>query len=236
MGSASRRAWPRPRRRMSRGSPHPASCIGSCAITSRRFGRRRLTSAKGRGCPASSSRSSATSFNAARSAAASRDFRCAGCGFDRLVPFSCHGRAFCPSCGGRRMAERAAHLVDRVFPQVPVRQWVLSLPHRLRYRLGLGSRSMPRCAGVRHARDPRLPPASCAGRGGGRRAERRGDHRAALRGGAQHQHPLSYPRHGMNANVHLRVVVRVQIPVGLILKGTAGPMSCQIDCTVCLYV
>ena len=29
-------------------------------------------------------------------------FRCAGCGFDRLVPFSCHGRAFCPSCGGRR--------------------------------------------------------------------------------------------------------------------------------------
>ena len=33
------------------------------------------------------------------------------------------------------MAERAAHLVDRVFPQVPVRQWVLSLPHRLRYRL-----------------------------------------------------------------------------------------------------
>jgi len=62
-------------------------------------------------------------------------FRCAGCGFDRLVPFSCHGRAFCPSCGGRRMTERAAHLVDHVFPRVPVRQWVLSLPHRLRYRL-----------------------------------------------------------------------------------------------------
>jgi hypothetical protein len=33
------------------------------------------------------------------------------------------------------MAERAAHLVDRVFPRVPVRQWVLSLPHRLRYVL-----------------------------------------------------------------------------------------------------
>ena len=28
------------------------------------------------------------------------------------------------------MAERAAHLVDNVFPRVPVRQWVLSLPHR----------------------------------------------------------------------------------------------------------
>jgi hypothetical protein len=33
------------------------------------------------------------------------------------------------------MAERAAHLVDNVFPVVPVRQWVLSLPHRLRYTL-----------------------------------------------------------------------------------------------------
>jgi hypothetical protein len=33
------------------------------------------------------------------------------------------------------MAERAAHLVDHVFPTVPVRQWVLTFPHRLRYRL-----------------------------------------------------------------------------------------------------
>ena len=62
-------------------------------------------------------------------------FRCAACGLDRLVAFSCKGRGFCPSCGGRRMAERAAHLVDHVFPDVPVRQWVLSLPYRLRYRL-----------------------------------------------------------------------------------------------------
>ena len=55
-------------------------------------------------------------------------FRCDDGGLDRLVPFSCKGRALCPSCGGRRMAERAAHLVDHVFPDVPVRQWVLSLP------------------------------------------------------------------------------------------------------------
>ena len=33
------------------------------------------------------------------------------------------------------MAERSAHLIDHVFPDVPVRQWVLSLPHRLRYLL-----------------------------------------------------------------------------------------------------
>ena len=62
-------------------------------------------------------------------------FQCAACGIDRLVAFSCKGRGFCPSCGRRRMAERAAHLVDSVFPDVPVRQWVLSLPYRVRYRL-----------------------------------------------------------------------------------------------------
>ena len=62
-------------------------------------------------------------------------FRCGDCGLDRFVPFSCKGRALCASCGGRRMADRAAHLVDHVFPPVPVRQWVLTLPHRLRYRL-----------------------------------------------------------------------------------------------------
>jgi hypothetical protein len=61
--------------------------------------------------------------------------RCTECLFERLVPFSCKGRGFCPSCGGRRMTESAARLVDEVLPRVPVRQWVLSLPHRLRYLL-----------------------------------------------------------------------------------------------------
>jgi hypothetical protein len=65
--------------------------------------------------------------------------RCDACRLDRLVPFSCKGRGFCPSCGGRRMADTAAHLVDRVFPEVPVRQWVLSLPFVLRYRLAYDS-------------------------------------------------------------------------------------------------
>jgi Putative transposase/Transposase zinc-binding domain len=64
---------------------------------------------------------------------------CDACRQDRLVPYSCKGRGFCPSCGGRRMADTAAHLVDRVFPEVPVRQWVLSLPFPLRYRLAYDS-------------------------------------------------------------------------------------------------
>ncbi len=33
------------------------------------------------------------------------------------------------------MTERAAHLVDAVLPWVPVRQWVLTVPYRLRYQL-----------------------------------------------------------------------------------------------------
>ena len=64
---------------------------------------------------------------------------CDACGCDRLVAFSCKGR-ICPSCGGRRMADTAAHLVDRVLPEVPVRQWVLSLPFALRYRLAYDAR------------------------------------------------------------------------------------------------
>src|SRR5881409_3586214 len=61
--------------------------------------------------------------------------RCGDCAFERLVAFSFKRRGFCPSCGGRRMAAQAAHLVDAVLPRVAVRQWVLSLPHRLRYLL-----------------------------------------------------------------------------------------------------
>ncbi len=61
--------------------------------------------------------------------------RCAECGHDFLIAFSCKGRALCPSCNARRMAEVAAHLVDQVFPPLPVRQWVLAVPKRLRYFL-----------------------------------------------------------------------------------------------------
>ncbi|HYN61401.1 MAG TPA: transposase zinc-binding domain-containing protein, partial [Rubrivivax sp.] len=61
--------------------------------------------------------------------------RCGDCGHDKLVGFSCKHRGFCPSCGARRMAQTAAHLVDHVIPHVPVRQWVLSLPIPLRLLL-----------------------------------------------------------------------------------------------------
>ena len=61
---------------------------------------------------------------------------CERCGFERLVAFSCKLRGFCPSCVGRRMSDTALSLVEKVFPEVPVRQWVCSLPWSLRVHLG----------------------------------------------------------------------------------------------------
>jgi hypothetical protein len=58
--------------------------------------------------------------------------RCDACGHDLLVAFSCKTRTVCPSCTGRRMANAAAAIVDRVLPDVPVRQYVLTLPYELR--------------------------------------------------------------------------------------------------------
>ena len=58
---------------------------------------------------------------------------CDDCGHDYFVAFSCKGRGVCPSCNTRRMVETAAHLTDHVFPRLPVRQWMLSVPKRLRY-------------------------------------------------------------------------------------------------------
>jgi hypothetical protein len=57
---------------------------------------------------------------------------CTGCGRGFIVAFSCKGRGVCPSCNGRHMAQTAAHLADHVIPPVPVRQWVISVPKRLR--------------------------------------------------------------------------------------------------------
>ena len=53
---------------------------------------------------------------------------CRQCGHEMLVAFSCKRRGFCPSCVGRRMSDVAAHLVDEVLPEEPIRQWVCSLP------------------------------------------------------------------------------------------------------------
>ena len=59
--------------------------------------------------------------------------KCDACRHEKLVGFSCKRRGFCPSCCARRMAETAAHLVEHVLPEQPIRQWVLSFPYPLRF-------------------------------------------------------------------------------------------------------
>ncbi len=68
--------------------------------------------------------------------------RCDSCKREMLVAFSCKKRGFCPSCGGRRMSDTAAHLVDHVFPERPVRQWVLSFPYNLRYLFAYNGKAL----------------------------------------------------------------------------------------------
>jgi len=75
-------------------------------------------------------------------------FRCDECRSDLLVAFSCKGRGFCPSCTGRRMASLAAQLVDDVLGGLPVRQWVLTTPHRLRHALAYDQRLCRRVLAV----------------------------------------------------------------------------------------
>ena len=69
------------------------------------------------------------------------------------------------------MADTAAHLVDRVIPAVPVRQWVLSLPFALRYRVAFEGVLLGEVLGIfiravfgslkRRARDCGIPHGRC---------------------------------------------------------------------------
>ena len=60
---------------------------------------------------------------------------CYACHNDFLIAFSCKGRGLCPSCCQRAMVETAAHLKENLIPAIPVRQWVISFPKRIRYYL-----------------------------------------------------------------------------------------------------
>jgi len=58
--------------------------------------------------------------------------RCETCGHEYLVAFSCKRRHFCPSCHQKRVVEFGEWLYTEVLKQVPHRQWVFSIPKRLR--------------------------------------------------------------------------------------------------------
>jgi ribosomal protein S27E len=61
--------------------------------------------------------------------------RCPSCRHEFLVGFSCGSTTICPSCSTRRMVATGAHMATKVLPDVPVRQWVLSVPYEIRWLL-----------------------------------------------------------------------------------------------------
>ena len=117
---------------------------------------------------------------------------CAGCATSRLVGFSCKRRGVCPSCNARRMCDHAAHLVDAVLPDVPVRPWVLSFPFAWRVPLARDAALLRQVIRV-FARE--IERAVCGPRAGG----------ARRRGGA-----VTYVQRfggSLNLHVHLHVLV-----------------------------
>ena len=60
---------------------------------------------------------------------------CRRCRAEHFVAWSCKGRGICQSCMTRKMHDSAAHLVDRVLPRVPMRQWVATFSRRVRFHL-----------------------------------------------------------------------------------------------------
>jgi hypothetical protein len=77
-------------------------------------------------------------------------FHCPHCYKDKMVAFSCKGRTICPSCTGRRTADTAKHLLQEVIPEVPVRQWVLSMPYIFRFLLASRPEFLRKALGIYH--------------------------------------------------------------------------------------
>ncbi len=77
---------------------------------------------------------------------------CLACGKDGLVVFSCslllQRAEDLPFLRIEANGDQAAHWLDHVLPDVPVRQWVLSLPHEIRYRIALDQKLQSEVRGV----------------------------------------------------------------------------------------
>jgi Putative transposase/Transposase zinc-binding domain len=75
--------------------------------------------------------------------------RCSVCGFDRLVAFSCKSRSgLCSSCAARRMLDVVTHLCAHVIPEVPVRQWVITVPAPVRYLIAYNAELLARITSI----------------------------------------------------------------------------------------
>jgi hypothetical protein len=97
---------------------------------------------------------------------------CPTCRKDLLLPYSCRRRCFCPSCHQKRALLFAEHIDEEVLGDLPVRQYVVTIPKMLRLcfkydRKLLGLLSQCFYASVKQlfqhaARDRRLVPGMIA--------------------------------------------------------------------------
>jgi hypothetical protein len=58
--------------------------------------------------------------------------RCPDCKYEYFAPFSCKGRCVCPSCSQKRTLLTGINIAENIVEQVPHRQWVWTMPKRLR--------------------------------------------------------------------------------------------------------
>ncbi|MBM3881032.1 MAG: transposase [Verrucomicrobia bacterium] len=61
-----------------------------------------------------------------------RQVRCPKCREEFFVPYSCRVRCFCPSCHEKRALEKAGWVAEHICAEVPHRQFVFTIPKRLR--------------------------------------------------------------------------------------------------------
>ena len=78
---------------------------------------------------------------------------CETCRLSYLIPYSCRGRSFCPSCEKKRSILWAEWLREEVLEPVPHRHVVLTMPRLLRgiFRKRRGCCSISRNAVRRHS-------------------------------------------------------------------------------------
>ncbi len=60
-------------------------------------------------------------------------YLCRQCGNNLFVPYRCKRRLACPSCDSKRAIQESGRAMSELFPRAPYRQWVLTVPKRLRY-------------------------------------------------------------------------------------------------------
>jgi len=105
-------------------------------------------------------------------------------------PISCKRRGFCPGCDARRMAESATLSVDAIFPEAPIRHWVLRFPFQLHFLLARYPTSMDEVLSIVY-RALSTPPYQTSRLHQGDSAHRPGDPDPMLWLGTESQSPLS---------------------------------------------